>query len=157
LLAKKLQAESTEAAQEWRRVARVIAQKTGTRAGLGTATRMAVDADFTAARQKNGARRNVHSIDRSIGENYDASYRRGEMRALWALSVLLALAGQTRDAFAYICNANHYVNSSGHWVHSPSCRTEPDHQEAVCRDGSVSFSEHRRGTCSHHGGVEHWE
>jgi Protein of unknown function (DUF3761) len=78
------------------------------------------------------------------------------MRALWALSVLLALAGQTRDAFAYIFNANHYVNSSGHWVHSPSCRTEPDHQEAVCRDGSV-FSEHRRGTCSHHGGVEHWE
>ena len=61
------------------------------------------------------------------------------MRALWALSVLLALAGQTRDAFAYIFNANHYVNSSGHWVHSPSCRTEPDHQEAVCRDGSVSF------------------
>lgn len=49
---RKLQAESTEAAQEWRRVARVIAQKTGTRAGLGTATRMAVDADFTAARQK---------------------------------------------------------------------------------------------------------
>jgi hypothetical protein len=79
------------------------------------------------------------------------------MRALWALLVLLALAGQTHGAFAYTCNDNHYVNSSGHWVHSPSCGTEPDHQEAVCRDGSVSFSEHRRGTCSHHGGVEHWE
>ena len=24
---------------------------------------------------------------------------------------------------------------------------------ARCRDGSVSFSEHRCGTCSHHGGV----
>ena len=79
------------------------------------------------------------------------------MGALWALSVLLALAGQTREAFAYTCNDNHYVNSSGHCVHSPSCGTEPDHQEAVCRDGRVSFSEHRRGTCSHHGGVERWE
>jgi hypothetical protein len=79
------------------------------------------------------------------------------MRAFWALSVLLALAGQTREASAYTCNDNHYVNSSGHWVHSPSCGAESDHQEAVCRDGSVSFSEHRRGTCAHHGGVEHWE
>jgi hypothetical protein len=79
------------------------------------------------------------------------------MRALWALLVLLALAGQTHGAFAYTCNDNHYVNSSGHRVHSPSCGTEPDHQESLCRDGSVSFSEHRRGTCSHHGGVEHWE
>jgi tetratricopeptide (TPR) repeat protein len=25
-----------------------------------------------------------------------------------------------------------------------------------CRDGSVSNSKHRRGTCSHHGGVENW-
>ena len=24
---------------------------------------------------------------------------------------------------------------------------------ARCRDGSISFSEHRCGTCSHHGGV----
>jgi hypothetical protein len=35
-----------------------------------------------------------------------------------------------------------------------SQRYEPNHQEAVCRDGSVSFSEHRRGTRSHPGGVE---
>jgi hypothetical protein len=33
--------------------------------------------------------------------------------------VLLALAGQTREAFAYACNDRHYVNSSGHFVHSP--------------------------------------
>jgi uncharacterized protein with FMN-binding domain len=27
---------------------------------------------------------------------------------------------------------------------------------AKCRDGTYSFSQHRRGTCSHHGGVEEW-
>ena len=30
-------------------------------------------------------------------------------------------------------------------------------REAICRDGGVSFSEHRRGTYSHHTGVGHWE
>ncbi|MBX9842656.1 MAG: DUF3761 domain-containing protein [Xanthobacteraceae bacterium] len=28
------------------------------------------------------------------------------------------------------------------------------HPSARCRDGSLSFSIRRRGTCSHHGGVE---
>ena len=46
----KLQAESAKAAQEWRRIARVVAHKTGTRVGLDTASRMAMDADFTATR-----------------------------------------------------------------------------------------------------------
>ena len=27
---------------------------------------------------------------------------------------------------------------------------------AKCRDGSLSYSAHRRGTCSHHGGVAVW-
>ena len=27
---------------------------------------------------------------------------------------------------------------------------------ALCRDGSYSYSEHRRGTCSWHGGVQQW-
>lgn len=27
---------------------------------------------------------------------------------------------------------------------------------AICRDGTVSYSQHRRGTCSHHGGVAQW-
>jgi hypothetical protein len=45
-------AESAEAAQEWRAVARAIARKTGSRLGLDTATRMAMDADFSTARQR---------------------------------------------------------------------------------------------------------
>ncbi len=32
----------------------------------------------------------------------------------------------------------------------------PDGATARCRDGSYSLSAHRRGTCSHHGGVAQW-
>jgi len=32
----------------------------------------------------------------------------------------------------------------------------PSGATAQCRDGSYSFSKHRRGTCSHHGGVAAW-
>jgi hypothetical protein len=32
----------------------------------------------------------------------------------------------------------------------------PPGATARCRDGWISFSRHRRGTCSHHGGVEIW-
>ena len=49
------------------------------------------------------------------------------------------------------------VNSSGHVLHSPSCGQEHEKRTAECRDGSVSFSEHHRGACSHHGGVAHWD
>ena len=52
-----------------------------------------------------------------------------------------------------------YVNSNGVWVPSPT-RTEdgqpPAGASAQCRDGTYSFSQNRRGTCSHHGGVARW-
>ena len=52
-----------------------------------------------------------------------------------------------------------YINSQGQRVASPT-RT-PDGQppagaSAKCRDGTFSFSQSRRGTCSHHGGVAEW-
>ena len=79
------------------------------------------------------------------------------MRIVLALATFVAFVSQTTRAEAYACNDRHYVNSSGHVVHSPSCGSEPFHREAICRDGSVSYSEHRRETCSHHNGVERWE
>jgi hypothetical protein len=54
-------AESAEAAQEWRAVARAIARKTGSRLGLDTATRMAMDADFSTARQRDVQRTDPRS------------------------------------------------------------------------------------------------
>lgn len=32
----------------------------------------------------------------------------------------------------------------------------PAGASAICRDGTFSFSQNRRGTCSHHGGVAQW-
>ena len=79
------------------------------------------------------------------------------MRCLLAAALAISLAGQVGPALAYACNNNYYVNSSGHLVHSPSCGEEHEKRTAECRDGSVSYSEHHRGTCSYHGGVAHWD
>jgi hypothetical protein len=49
-----------------------------------------------------------------------------------------------------------YQNSDGNVVHGPSRRYDglpPIGATARCRDGTMSFSEHRSGTCSHHGGI----
>ena len=53
----------------------------------------------------------------------------------------------------------HYVNKQGRDVHSPAHTkdgTAPNGATAKCRDGSYSFSESHRGTCSRHGGVADW-
>jgi hypothetical protein len=55
------------------------------------------------------------------------------------------------------CGLDSYINSSGHCVHRPvQAPRPPIGASARCRDGTYSFSEHRRGTCSHHGGVAQW-
>jgi hypothetical protein len=61
------------------------------------------------------------------------------------VAAFVCLAWQASPAFAYSCNDNHYVNSSGHVVHSPSYGEEHEKRAAECRDGSVGFSEHHRG------------
>lgn len=54
---------------------------------------------------------------------------------------------------------DYYRNSRGACVHRPvrtQNSTAPAGATAQCRDGSYSFSQSRRGTCSHHGGVAKW-
>jgi hypothetical protein len=54
-------------------------------------------------------------------------------------------------------NNGTYVNSQGQTVPRPeNCSAAPQGATAQCRDGSYSFSQSRRGTCSHHGGVAKW-
>jgi hypothetical protein len=57
-----------------------------------------------------------------------------------------------------LSNNNYYTNSSGNQIHSPakSSNGMPAGATAQCGDGSYSFSQHRQGTCSHHGGVARW-
>lgn len=50
-----------------------------------------------------------------------------------------------------------YTNTYGNTVQSPThYDSRPSGASAQCRDGSYSFSQSRRGTCSHHGGVAEW-
>src|ERR1700730_14859288 len=54
-------------------------------------------------------------------------------------------------------NNGTYVNSQGQTVLRPeTCSSAPQGATAQCRDGTYSFSRHRSGTCSHHGGVAKW-
>ena len=56
-----------------------------------------------------------------------------------------------------LSNNNYYTNSVGSEVHSPAYSNSiPSGASAQCRDGTYSFSQSRRGTCSHHGGVASW-
>lgn len=47
-----------------------------------------------------------------------------------------------------------YTNVDGNHVNSPS--SNPAGATAQCNDGTYSDSQHRSGTCSHHGGVAAW-
>src|SRR6516225_2780304 len=97
----------------------------------------------------------------------------------WALAAVLALALSTAIAKPPVPPASsaasaievpavgsresqlvehgHYANRSGAVVHSPAHSVTgqaPDGASAKCRDGTFSFSQHHRGTCSRHGGVD---
>lgn len=58
-----------------------------------------------------------------------------------------------------LSNDNYYTNINGNSVHSPAysnTSSVPSGATARCRDGTYSFSQNHRGTCSHHGGVASW-
>lgn len=51
----------------------------------------------------------------------------------------------------------YYTNSTGDRVQSPThYNSTPAGATALCWDGTYSFSQSRRGTCSRHGGVKVW-
>jgi len=65
----------------------------------------------------------------------------------------------TQPNEAELLSHRHYKAKDGHEVHSPARSTHdqvPAGASAKCRDGTYSFSQHRSGTCSHHGGVSSW-
>lgn len=58
-----------------------------------------------------------------------------------------------------LSNDNYYNNVEGNNVHSPAYTSDnsvPAGASARCGDGTYSFSQNRRGTCSRHGGVAQW-
>ncbi len=56
-----------------------------------------------------------------------------------------------------LSNNNYYTNVNNNQVHSPAySNSVPINATAQCGDGTYSFSQNHRGTCSHHGGVAEW-
>ena len=54
-------------------------------------------------------------------------------------------------------SSDYYTNSRGNRVHRPvRASRAPQGATAKCRDDTYSFSQSRRGTCSHHGGGAVW-
>ncbi len=50
-----------------------------------------------------------------------------------------------------------YININKHEVQQPIySNSTPSNATAQCHDGTYSFSENHKGTCSHHGGVSEW-
>lgn len=63
----------------------------------------------------------------------------------------------TPETNSTLSNDNYYTNVDGNIVHSPAySSTIPPGATAICKDGTYSFSQNRRGTCSGHGGVAEW-
>lgn len=68
--------------------------------------------------------------------------------------LLLAILLSPFSAYA---SSSYYTNSSGSKVHVPiASQVIPIGASAKCKDGTFSFSTHRRGTCSGHKGVKTW-
>ena len=67
-------------------------------------------------------------------------------------------SAHSADSVGESSSDDYYTNSDGVKVHRPtfSDNGSPVGATARCRDGSYSFSLHRSGTCSHHGGVAKW-
>jgi hypothetical protein len=77
--------------------------------------------------------------------------------AFLALSAPLLIHAPAAAEARGVCGADSYVNSRAHCVHRPErANRAPAGATARCRDGTYSFSESRRGTCSWHGGVGQW-
>jgi hypothetical protein len=78
-------------------------------------------------------------------------------RLIAALALTASLLAATGVDARGPAKCETYTNSSGHQVCRPMrAKHAPEGATAKCRDGTYSFSEHHRGTCSHHGGVAEW-
>jgi hypothetical protein len=80
--------------------------------------------------------------------------------AIAALGAVGATSASTTISVAD-CPLGDYQNSTGNCVQDPSAPQPgggvPPGATAQCRDGDFSYSQHRSGTCSGHGGVSVWE
>lgn len=79
------------------------------------------------------------------------------MRQVLVAGALLLLSAQVAFGYGDCGDAEHYRSTDGSCVHVPYAKdVKVPNETATCRDGTHSVSHHHQGTCSHHGGVDHW-
>ncbi|RDI49571.1 DUF3761 domain-containing protein [Nocardia mexicana] len=103
----------------------------------------------------------------NIGRVVDRARRTVAGRSTGGLAPLLFAAAVATSALVapvatagpvqFVCGAGEYENVDNNCVQRPQqSATPPDGATAQCNDGTYSFSQHRRGTCSGHDGVDRW-
>jgi hypothetical protein len=112
------------------------------------------------AQNANHVRVGTQLYDIRTGSSIDGIALRGPSQTgLDAVRLALVEAGCLRPDETDLSRHDCYINQDGRPVHRPARDNNgrPQGATALCRDGTYSFSQHHDGTCSHHGGVEHWE
>jgi hypothetical protein len=61
-----------------------------------------------------------------------------------------------RPAYGRACGSDCTSKTNEQPSPQKSTSSAPKGATARCMDGTYGFSQHRRGTCSHHGGVKKW-
>lgn len=79
------------------------------------------------------------------------------MKKIFKIIAPFLLLAIVSSPFSALASTSYYTNVVGSKIHIPVYKQViPIGASAKCRDGSYSFSAHRSGTCSHHGGVSKW-
>lgn len=107
---------------------------------------------------KNGTKVEYYDVTYEDGKEIDRKLSRTEIETPPTNEVIARgtyVAPQPKTQTTTACQNGSYVNSAGNTVCRPSA-TNTGGATAICRDGTYSYSQSRRGTCSHHGGVQSW-
>ena len=74
------------------------------------------------------------------------------------VAVCLLSLSLCSPSFASSHSSGHHSSTSHSRSHShKSKKSHASQATAECNDGTLSYSKHHRGTCSHHGGVKSWK
>ena len=114
---------------------------------------------FAQSQVQSGAANAASSIVYRCSTNGTVLYTNVPSPGCVVLSTPSSRAASTNAKSNAIIGNGTYVNSYGQTIRRPAYTTNgqaPAGASAQCADGSYSFSAHRRGTCSHHGGVAQW-
>lgn len=119
-----------------------------------------------ASLAKGSSRVEVEGVDGERIDTYEVTYKDGVelSRKIVSSEVAKPAVNKVIVVGTYVaptpapatnCQNGTYVNSAGNTVCRPSS-SNTGGATAICNDGTYSYSQSRRGTCSHHGGVRSW-